>query len=44
LGAEPFIKMMAAVSIDSVPGPPLTTCATPYRTFIKRVEKKKLFG
>jgi hypothetical protein len=38
--------MMAAVKIEARPGRSLlTTCATPIENiYIKRVEKKKLFG
>jgi hypothetical protein len=46
LGAEPFIKMMAAVKIGAVPGPvAFDDMGNPIQNiYIKRAEKKKLFG
>src|SRR5215468_3672331 len=45
-GAEPFIKMMAAVKIDAVRGPvAFDDMRNPIQNiYIKKVEKKKLFG
>ena len=45
-GAEPFIQMMAAVKIDAVRGPvTFDDMRNPIQNiYIKKVEKKKLFG
>ena len=45
-GAEPFIKTMAAVKIDAVRGPvAFDNMRNPIQNiYIKKVEKKKLFG
>ena len=44
-GAEPFVKAMAALKIDAVRGCRLRRHAQPgSNIYIKKVEKKKLFG